>query len=101
MKMLTADLVKLDDNGAPWSSREIARKCAISHDFVARLKSSLSSDDSDSGPPGAVAYTTKHGTVAKMNTAAIGKRSAPALALTDGSTNHNLCALPSGRMNTR
>jgi hypothetical protein len=57
-----------DAEWATWSDREIARRCAVSPDFVSKLHRSLSSDDSE-----ARTYTTKHGTVATMNTAAIGK----------------------------
>jgi hypothetical protein len=56
-----------DAEWSKWSDREISRRCAVSTDFVSRLRSSLSSDDSDR------TYATKHGTVATMNTAAIGK----------------------------
>lgn len=52
-----------------WSAREIAKRCCVSHDFVARLKSSLSSEDSEK----AVTYKTKHGTEAVMKTANIGR----------------------------
>lgn len=57
-----------DAEWAKWSDREIARHAAVSHDFVSRLRPSLSSNDSEK------TYTTKHGTTAKMNTANIGKR---------------------------
>jgi len=56
-----------DEEWSKWSAREIARHCGVSADFAARLKSSLSSDDSE------ITYTTKHGITATMNTAAIGK----------------------------
>jgi hypothetical protein len=61
-----------DAEWSAWSSRDIGKACGVSHDFVARLKSSLSSDDSDKP----VTYTTKHGTTATMSTANIGKTNA-------------------------
>jgi hypothetical protein len=67
-----------DDEWSQWSAREIARRCAVSVDFAARLKNqheaSLSSNDSD--PPAVRTYTTKHGTVTTMKTEAIGRRAA-------------------------
>lgn len=55
-----------------WSDREIARRAGVSNNFVSILRSSLSSNDS--GPR---TYTTKHGTVATMSTANIGRPAAP------------------------
>lgn len=60
-----------DEEWAVWSAREIAKACCVSHDFVARIKSQLSSDDSEKE----VSYVTKHGTEAVMKTASIGKTS--------------------------
>lgn len=51
-----------------WSDREIARRCAVSHEFVRSLRSSLSTNDSEPRT-----YTTKHGTTATMNTENIGR----------------------------
>ena len=56
-----------DDEWAKWSDREIARRCAVSNNFVSEFRRSLSSDDSER------TYTTKHGTVSIMNTTAIGQ----------------------------
>jgi hypothetical protein len=53
-----------DPEWACWSDREIARRCAVNHHLVAQLRGSSPSDERT--------YTTKHGTVATMNTAAIG-----------------------------
>jgi hypothetical protein len=36
--MITADLVKLDHQGAPWSDREIARRCKVDGKTVVRLR---------------------------------------------------------------
>lgn len=58
-----------DAEWAKWSDREIARQCAVGHAFVSKLRNgSLSTMDSDPRT-----FTTKHGTVATMNTANIGK----------------------------
>jgi hypothetical protein len=45
MKMLTTELVKLDDHGAPWSDREVARRCKVDNKTVARLRDELSLQD--------------------------------------------------------
>ncbi len=57
-----------DAEWSQWSDREIARRCGVSNNFVSELRRSLSSDDSDTR-----IYTTKHGTVATMQTANIGQ----------------------------
>ena len=64
-----------DDQWSRWSDREIARRCAVSNEFVSRLRRSLSSVDSDR----ARTYTTRHGTVATMNTANIGRSQSAAI----------------------
>lgn len=56
-----------DPEWSKWSARDIGRQCGVSHDFAARLKREVSSDDSEPR-----SYTTKHGTEATMNTANIG-----------------------------
>lgn len=61
-----------DAEWATWSDREIARKCGVSHDFVSRTRTSLSSDDSESRT-----YTDRYGNVRTMDTSNIGK-AAPA-----------------------
>lgn len=58
-----------DAEWAAWSDREIARQCAVSHEFVRKVRPVTVNVDSER------TYTTKHGTVAKMNTSAIGKPS--------------------------
>lgn len=59
-----------DDEWVKWSDREIARRCLVSAPFVTKCRESLTvniySDESRT-------YTTKHGTIATMNTTAIGK----------------------------
>lgn len=59
-----------DEEWAAWSDREIARRCAVGHQMVGHLRSSL--DDSSSEKT-ARTYTTKHGTTSTMNTEKIGR----------------------------
>lgn len=76
MKMLTADLVKLDDNGAPWSDREIARRCKVDGKTVGRLRDELSFRDEPHLRKSADSHRTvvRAGTTYTQNTANIGKR---------------------------
>ena len=60
-----------DEEWGAWSNSEIARRCGVHHSTVADLRPSLSVSASEPRT-----YTTKHGTIATMNTAAIGKRPA-------------------------
>ncbi|MCJ8138584.1 hypothetical protein [Falsirhodobacter halotolerans] len=61
-----------DTEWSKWSARDIAKQCGVSHDFAARLKREMSSDDSEPRT-----YTTKHGIQATMQTANIGAGSKP------------------------
>jgi len=58
-----------DPEWSQWSDREIARRCSVSHPFVATVRASVTgsvtSDDRQ--------YTTRHGTTATMDTGNIGK----------------------------
>lgn len=51
-----------------WSNYEIAERCAVSDEFVRTMRGSLPTNGSDERT-----YTTKHGTVATMRTAQIGR----------------------------
>lgn len=62
-----------DEEWSKWSDREIARKCAVSNPFVSALRASLLSVNSEAEPR---TYTTRHGTVAQMDTSRIGARPA-------------------------
>lgn len=73
-----------DEEWGLWSSRQIANKCGVSHTFVDNIRPSLATVASDSTER---TYPTKHGTVATMNTAGIGKRE-EAGRFTSGRTNH-------------
>lgn len=59
-----------DDEWRQWSDREIARRCGVSHLFVADLRRSLATVASDDRER---TYTTKHGTVTTMDTSRIGR----------------------------
>lgn len=59
-----------DAEWAQWSDREIARVCRVDHKFVGKLRPAVTGD-----VPSERTYTTKHGTVATMNTSAIGRTS--------------------------
>lgn len=59
-----------DVEWAAWSDREIARQCAVGYTLVAKLRPEVTARAGSERT-----YTTKHGTVAKMNTSAIGKPS--------------------------
>lgn len=58
-----------DEEWSKWSNAEIARKCAVSLDLANRCRKEVPLNDSLCERT----YTTKHGTVATMNTAKIGK----------------------------
>ena len=63
-----------DDEWGQWSNNAIAKHCGVAHSFVAKVRSSLESDSSETKPR---TYTTRHGTIATMETAKIGGRSKP------------------------
>ncbi len=56
-----------------WSDREISRRCGVAHTSVADTRSSLEYYSSDKPLTLEREYTTKHGTVATMETGSIGK----------------------------
>ncbi len=62
-----------DPDWSQWSDREIARRCAVSHDFVSRFRRSLATNDSDKKIIN-VKYTDRWGNEGTMNTENIGKR---------------------------
>jgi len=61
-----------DEEWGKWSDGTIAKKTATSQAFVSQMRKTLTSKIG-SEPPAPRTYTTKHGTVSKMNTAPIGK----------------------------
>ncbi len=60
-----------DKEWSQWSEREIARRCGVSQTYVGNLKQTLTVNVYSEN--GQRKYKTKHGTVATMNTANIGK----------------------------
>jgi N6-adenosine-specific RNA methylase IME4 len=66
-----AVLILLDDpEWSQWSDREIARRTHVSHPLVAEMRALTGNSSSER------TYETKHGSIATMDTAAIGKRAA-------------------------
>lgn len=63
-------LLLSDPEWRGWSDSEIARRAHVSHPFVGKLRDLTCNVSSERS------FTTRHGTVAKMDTAAIGKRAA-------------------------
>ena len=72
-----------DPEWKSWSDREVSRKCKVSQPFVSKIRQSLT-DNIISEQQGVTdnqredkqrIYKTKHGTIAVMNTAQIGKSS--------------------------
>lgn len=60
-----------DVEWSKWSDREVARRCGVGHTMVSSMRPSLSAADSEDGAERT--YTTKHGTVATMDTSNLGK----------------------------
>lgn len=58
-----------DPEWSAWSNREIARRCNVSDKTVASIRADVTAEFRSERT-----YTTKHGTVATMDTSAIGKR---------------------------
>ena len=59
-----------DPEWVEWSDREIAKACCVDHKFVGKIRSDVFTGDI---PSEGRKYTTKHGTIARMNTERIGK----------------------------
>ena len=58
-----------DEEWSFWSDREIAQRCRVHHKLVGKLRSNLTGESASENRT----YRTKHGSVATMNTANIGK----------------------------
>ena len=67
-----------DPEWSHWSDREIARACKVGAPLVGKFRPDQPVTVTNYSEPASRTYTTKHGTVATMNTAAIGQRPAPA-----------------------
>jgi hypothetical protein len=72
----------MDEQWGQWSDREIARRCVVSHPFVGKLRAErdqrrAAADERLTGNVSSErTYTTKHGTVATMDTSRIGTHEA-------------------------
>jgi hypothetical protein len=70
----------MDEKWGQWSDREIARRCVVSHPFVGKIRAELDQRQvtRDERLTGNITservYTTKHGTMAIMDTTNIGRR---------------------------
>ncbi len=64
--------VLTDEEWSRWTDREIARRCSVDHKTVGAARQSLTGEIPQSEPPSRT-YKTRHGTIAEMNTAKIGR----------------------------
>ncbi len=71
--MLTHEAVIKNNNGNPWSNREIARLCKVDEGTVRKYRKSLTAEIPQLENSQNVAYKTKHGSMAVMKTEKIGK----------------------------
>ena len=69
-KRRAVETLLTDAEWASWSDSEIARRCAVHHTFVGKLRSSLVTNTSDEYER---TYTDRYGNVRTMNTENIGK----------------------------
>jgi hypothetical protein len=94
-KRRAVEVLLRDEEWGQWSDREIARRCQVSPDTVGRIRNeiqfSLSESDSEKQKTASLSesdsekqrmYTTKHGTVARMNIS--GQREAPRMRIPKG-----------------
>jgi len=77
-----------DEEWGKWSDREIARRCDIAGSGhwltkIAELRRGLHCPAQDSDPAPSRTFTTKHGTMATMNTENIGRREPAPQQITD------------------
>lgn len=71
-KRRSVETLLRDSDWSSWSDREIARRCAVGHQLVARVRAELASlDENPVTETEQRTYTTRHGTTATMRTAAI------------------------------
>jgi hypothetical protein len=73
-----------DEEWSHWTDSEIARRCKVGHDLVARLRKQRK--PVTSGNASERTYRTKHGTTATMRTGNIGRQRAPNPELEKGSS---------------
>ncbi|MGA2105733.1 MAG: ParB N-terminal domain-containing protein [Methanoregula sp.] len=78
-KRRAVERLLVDSEWGQWSDNKIAEICNVSQPFVSKLRgvtSNVISEKSEESPKECL-YATKHGTVAKMNTGNIGKKTVP------------------------
>jgi hypothetical protein len=63
-----------DEEWSHWTDREIARRCKVGHDLVARLRREQLESVTSGNASEPRTYTNKHGTTSTMNTANIGRK---------------------------
>ena len=85
-KRRAVEIVLADEAWREWSDRIIAKRCGVSHPLVAKIRIECTPETDTSKQR---TYRTKHGTVARMNTAKIGAGSKidPAVRVTLEETN--------------
>lgn len=71
-KQRAVDTLLRDEEWAAWADREIARRCNVSPTFVGGRRRAIQADQ-QAPTDSHRTYTTKHGTMATMKTANIGK----------------------------
>ena len=71
-KRRAVETLLTDAEWRKWTDNKIAQKCGVANSFVGDVRRSLQSDQSDKDLTPRT-YQTKHGTVATMDTRAIGK----------------------------
>jgi hypothetical protein len=66
-----------DEEWSLWSDREIARRCAVTHPFVIKMREELSGNDYQMEEDGEVRTVERNGKTYQMNTSNIGQRPNP------------------------
>lgn len=85
-KRRAVDALLLDDEWSQWSDREIGRRTATTHPFVAKRRAALTAEGKHQ-PASTRTYTDRHGNTATMDTTNIGTSSPPAPSETQTDTN--------------
>ena len=62
-----------DEEWSVWSDREIAKRCGVGHQLVAKQRASLDESSSENSISQPRTYKTRHGTVARMKTGNINR----------------------------
>jgi phage portal protein BeeE len=81
-KLKTVQVLLADEEWGQWSSRQIAKACAVSPSFVDGFRKEVTADDRQSERT----YQTRHGTAATMDTSRIGRKSQTTTEVVDTET---------------